>query len=103
MSSRTLRAVDTSSLVDGSQTGISTRQEYMLTPDEIEAVQRAEQLLERTHYFAELDLNEPIADARMIARYVLDLAEKLASERSARRSIQGQRDETQRLLLGRTA
>ena len=59
-----------------------------LTRREQDAVHRAEQLLERTHY----DESERVADARMCARHVLDLAEMLEAERSARRAIQEARD-----------
>lgn len=56
------------------------------------AVARAEAFLEATSYFAALGLEAASADARMCARAVLELADALAAERSARQAMQEARD-----------
>lgn len=67
-----------------------------------EARERAARFLDRTHYFHALGLDELGADARMLARLLLELADMLEAERSARVALQA-RCETQQAILGRRA
>jgi hypothetical protein len=53
-----------------------------------EARERAARFLDRTHCFHALGLDELGADARMLARLLLELADDLEAERSARQAIQ---------------
>ena len=74
----------------------------MLTPTEQEAVERARQLLERTHYDSENGTPERVMAARSVARGAIDLAAALEAERSARQAIQA-RAEAQQAILGKAA
>jgi hypothetical protein len=65
-----------------------------------EARQRAEAFLAATDYFAALGLERLSVDGRMLARLVLELADQVDAERSARRAMQ-ERCERQQAILGR--
>jgi hypothetical protein len=49
-------------------------------------------MFERTHYFADEGGPEILYDARWCARLVLELADELEAERSARSAIQSARE-----------
>jgi len=57
-----------------------------------EARRRAMLMFERTHYFADEGGPEILYDARWCARLVLELADELEAERSARSAIQSARE-----------
>jgi hypothetical protein len=63
-----------------------------------DARQRAHDFLAATSYFQALGLDRASADARFLARVVLDLAGELDIERGTRIAIQKQRDEALRIL-----
>lgn len=71
----------------------------MSVVDEIRDRSRA--FLTATDYFDELGLEKLGADARMIARLALELADELDAERSARVAIQEARDRCQEVLARR--
>ena len=60
------------------------RSETPSTPKTDEARERARKFLDETNAFAELGLQELSADARMLARLLLELGDELDAERSAR-------------------
>ena len=63
-----------------------------------EARERASSLLAGTDHFAALGLEKASADARMCARYVLDLADELEAERSARAAVQARAERLQAII-----
>jgi hypothetical protein len=67
-----------------------------------EARQRATAFLQGTDYFGELGLGKLSADARMVARLSLELADELEAERSARRAQQ-ERCERLQAIVGKRA
>ena len=71
------------------------RSETPSAPKTNEARERATNLLRETNSFASLGLQDLSADARMLARFVLELCDELDAERSVR--IAG-KAENERLL-----
>jgi hypothetical protein len=69
-----------------------------VTVDLADARQRAHDFLTATSYFRALGLDRASADARFIARLVIDLTDEIDHERSARTAIQKQRDEALAIL-----
>jgi hypothetical protein len=69
-----------------------------MTVDLADARERAHTFLAATSYFQALGLEEASADARFLARLVLDLIDELDIERAARIAIQTQRDEAIQIL-----
>ena len=63
-----------------------------------ESRERATAFLTGTDYFAEVGLGKLAADARMLARLLLELADLVDAERSARVAIQCRAEELQRII-----
>jgi hypothetical protein len=66
-----------------------------------EARARAQALLAATEYFAALGREQLSAESRVMARFVLEIADELDAERSARIAIQAARDEAVEILARR--
>ena len=69
-----------------------------LTAAEQETVDRARQLLERTHYDPPGEGDPRLADARSVAHGTLELAAALEAERSSRLALKARCDEQQAIL-----